>query len=294
MGQFPEGQYSLQVLRGRGSREYHDDLLQRKKLPEFTEEFSEGDRFVFEPELLLELDIPSSAGYRSETVGKYEVDRTVPYERGDPHFIDDTGLVELAIEATVEKDNIVEYNRVPVMSDKGSRSKYDMESMGWAELQEEISYGSTYAVGLAKKEMKRRRVKIAGGNERLIEGMEYEVDIDRAYTAIEDEANEQFLLDQEAADYTETFKPQDYKTEGWEPAEGTSLIEDDAGLVYEGWIDEYGDFDPVVEDEGFEAEGTAVRPGSEGDSFDAEKISSIEALPGKGFFFTRRDTRTDK
>ena len=235
----------------------------------------------FEPELLLELDIPSSAGYRSQTVGQYEVNRTVPYERGDPHFIDDTGLVELAIEATVEKENIVEYNRVPVMPDEGSMSKYDMESMGWAELQEEISYGSTYAIGLARTEMKRRRVKIAGGNERLIEGMEYEADIEGAYTAIRDEANEKFALDQEAADYTETFEAQDYKTEGWEPAEGTSLIEDDTGLVYEGWIDEYGDFDPVVENEGFVDEGTAVRPGSDGDSFDSEKVTSIEALQGR-------------
>ena len=45
-------------------------------------------------------------------------------------------------------------------------------------------------------------------------------------------------------DYQDAFDPQDYQPEGWESKE--SVGPDDTGLLYEGWVDEYGDWDQNI------------------------------------------------
>ena len=78
---------------------------------------------------------------------------------------------------------------------------------------------------------------------------EYGLGRPRSQQVLETDFETEIAFQQEAGgieDETRGLGPQGYKEELWEPAKETRSADvDETGLIYEGWIDEYGDFDQV-------------------------------------------------
>ena len=266
----------LQVFRGQAPQ----------NLPMDLSTYEQGQRFVYQPDAVAELELPTVEGLQDiyqeiQSFGgaveqPISTDRTVPMVKGfdlaladkpsaPMDIIDELSGTELEVQARVGSGNVTEYHRDPlVVPDRSKERKLDVENWTWEDLQRETYYADSYRAGKASDEMQRRMLSqhTGAGRQRVISERR-RIEARDAETGEAEAAREAGMESDfedglyvpssnpdAPRDYTETFESQDYKSEGWEAREGTEG-DDDTGKIFEGWEDVYGDFnknDVSVED----------------------------------------------
>ena len=229
-----------------------------------------------------DIELHSSDWGRPEEFARQMYEDLSP-EGGGVAFIDVPDPIEVRIEATVGPENITQYERIPVTESESVSTEYNVKDWSMEELQKESYYGGSYGQNLAKGEIRKRGLETFTGKarERVSQEFESQGDVDALtieegrFEDVEDVSSSVFedgnVFDaadvrdktpgdfQEGLflpienpdnpiDYQEAFDPQDYQREGWESKQSGDT--DDTGLVYQGWIDEHGDWDRGLESAG--------------------------------------------